>query len=205
MAKLKFRSEVPPLGFWFIQKETLLRIEGDSLRDLTEKVIAHRKYKGFEPTDYPTVELEVERQICARLGTYHCNPEGPEDRWEPMQTASTMIKAGSVLAFSRAAFAWLAGGMETVPAEKAAARAEKCRGCPINWPLTGCKCGGVMQTIQAAVPKEKLLPGLGVCMVCECSLPAKVWLPRAVIDASNKGRDLKFPRDGSCWQADPEG
>jgi hypothetical protein len=85
VALLKFKKEVPPLGFWYIQPQSHLRIEGDSLKETAEKVIAHRKYKGFEPTDYPTVALEVERQICSRLGTFHCQPEKGEKTWTPIQ------------------------------------------------------------------------------------------------------------------------
>ncbi len=205
MATLRYPREVPPKGFWFIQRESQLKIDGESLDELTKRVVDHRQYKGYEPTDFATVRLEVERQICSRLGKFHCKPEGPDDKWVPMEAKSTVIKLGSVLAFSRAAFEWFTTGRETVTREKAQARADKCAACPINWPLTGCKCGKVMKLIQKAVPADKQFANLGVCMVCECSLPAKVWLPRNVIDASNAGRDLKFPQDGSCWQADPEG
>ncbi len=205
MALLKFRSEVPPLGFWYIQPQSFLRIDGESLKDTAEKVIAHRKYKGFTPIDYPTVVLEVERQICSRLGTFHCQPEKGETTWAPVPMESTMLSVGSVKAASKAAWEWVSSGRELVSEELAKSRAAKCRGCPINQPLTGCKCSSVFKIIEKVVPKEKRLDGLGVCVICQCSLPAKVWLPRNVVDASNDGRKLKFPQDGSCWQADPQG
>lgn len=200
MPRLKFSNEVPPGGFWYLQRETALRIEGDSVKDVTNKTIAHRKYKGLTPTDYATVVLEVERQICARLGEHHCKKEGPDDPWQPLTLKSTMMKVGNVFAFSRAAFEWFSSGRELVPREKAEARAKGCASCPLNWPLTGCKCGKIIKLISRAVPADKQFSSLGVCMVCECSLPAKVWLPRNVVEASNAGRKLSFPQDGSCWQ-----
>lgn len=204
MALLKFQNEVPPLGFWYIQAQSRLRIDGESLKDTTGKVIAHRKYKGFEPTDYPTVKLEVERQICSRLGTFHCKAEDG-DQWTPVQMESTMLSVSAVKAASKAAWEWLSSGRELVSADQAGERAAKCLHCPINQPLTGCKCSSVFKMIERVVPKEKRFDGLGVCVICQCSLPAKVWLPRNVVDASNEGRKLNFPKDGSCWQADPEG
>lgn len=200
MAKLKFLNQVPPTGWWYIQPESRLRLEADSLQELVQKVIDHRKYKSLSPTDTPAVALEVERQICSRLGKDHCRPDGKDDPWVPIGASSTLIKASNVLSFSKAMFEWVASGMQLVSDEKAKARAALCAKCPINWPLTGCKCGPAMTVIQNAVPASKRIEGLGVCMVCECSLPAKVLLPRNVIDASNKGRNLQFPKDGSCWQ-----
>lgn len=204
MARLKFQNEVPPLGFWYIQPQSRLRIDGESLDDTTNKVIAHRKYKGFEPVEFKVVRLEVERQICTRLGTYHCKAE-EGDKWTPIQSESTMLSVGSIKAASKAAWEWLSSGRELVSAEQAKTRAELCQKCPINQPLTGCKCSSVFKIIERIVPKEKRFDGLGVCVVCQCSLPAKVWLPRNVIDASNAGQKLNFPQDGSCWQADPQG
>ncbi len=209
MAKLKFINEVPPTGFWYIQPKTNLRIEADGLKELISLVLDHRLYRGLTPTDRETVALEVERQICSRLSEYHCKKEGPDDKWVPFTYSNTIVKISAVLGFSKAAFEWFTSGHELVPEEKALARKAKCDGCPLNWPLSGCKCGKVAKFIAKVVPKEKRYESLGVCMVCECSLPAKVWLPRNVIDASNEGRKLRFPQDGSCWQHsvadDPEG
>lgn len=205
MALLKYRNEVPPSGFWYLQKETRLRVTGDNLKDLVLQVIAHRKHRGLEPTDFDTVALEVERQICSRLGDFHCKPEKGEENWTPVTLDSTVLKASNVASFSRAAWEWIKSGRELVPEEQAKERAAKCAQCPINWPLTGCKCGSLYRLIERGVPKEKRFEGLGVCAICQCSLPAKVWLPRNVINSSNEGRNLRFPQDGSCWQADPEG
>lgn len=200
MARLKFRNDVPPLGFWYLQRETRLRIDGESLKDTAEKVIAHRKYKGLTPTDYPTVVLEVERQICSRLGTFHCQPEPGEKTWVPVEMQSTMLSAGAVKSASRAVWEWFTSGRELVPEAQAKERADLCTRCPINQPLTGCKCSSVFKIIEKVVPKEKRFDGLGVCGICQCSLPAKVWMPENVIDVSNEGRKLNFPKDGSCWQ-----
>lgn len=209
MARYKFLNQVPPGGYWYIQRETALRIEGDSIPEVAKKTIAHRQYKGLQPTDYATVALEVERQICSRLGEDHCRKEGSDDPWQPLNFKSTVMKVGNVFAFSRAAFEWLTSGRELVSREKAEGRAKGCASCPLNWPLTGCKCSKIIKLISKAVPADKQFDNLGVCMACECSLPAKVWLPRNVVDASNAGRNIKFPQDGSCWQyneaTDPQG
>lgn len=203
MATLRSKGTKPPLGFWFIEPTSQLRIEGDSLGELVGRIIQHRVYKGLAPTDHATVQLEAERQICTRLSQSECRSEGRDDEWVPIKSKIGIPNPMAILGFSRAAIDWVAGGQQLVPLDEANRRAAICRGCQNNTALTGCKCSSFYKVINKAIPADRRLPGLGVCAACSCSLVAKVNLPMEVIESSNKGRDLQFP--DFCWQRKSEG
>ncbi len=194
MARLRFKSQVPPRGWFYIEQATKLRIVGESLGDLTSKVVAHRKYRNLVRATTEEASLDIERQVCARLGKRDCSAEGIEDEWTPVDD-NPVLRLADVMGFSKAAFEWIKGGQELVPASEADRRAEICKGCPLNAAMTGCKCSIFYKTVALAIPFERRDPALGVCGICRCSLQAKVNLPASVIKASDSGH--KFP--AHCW------
>src|SRR6185369_15925185 len=103
MATLRQKNTKPPRGWNYIQAETSLTIEGDSLDELTNRVIQHRQHRGLTPTDYKTVSLEIERQICTRLSRAECRSEGTTDSWVPVQDRLGIPNPMTVLQFSKAA------------------------------------------------------------------------------------------------------
>ena len=198
MARLKHRNLKPPRGFRYYQRETQLVIESDNLLSLAKKVCAHRRQRGLEPTDEPTVMLEIERQMCTRLGTADCRPESPNDGWVP-QKDSGLITVGTVLSASKAAFNLIESGFELAPMEEVNRRAADCLGCPLNQPINGCACAPFYKLIEKLVPNERRIPGLFVCLACSCSLQCKVNLLADHVFKSNQGRDIRWP-EGACWQ-----
>lgn len=198
MARMKFKREVPPRGWSYIQPVTRLKILGESLPDLADKVYRHRLYKGLERASVAEAGLDIERQICTRLGTRECSPEGTADEWVPV-TENPTIEMSAVIGFSKAALEWISSGRELVPESEANRRAEICKACPLNNPMTGCKCSIFYKMVNMAVPEARRDPELGVCGACACALQAKVNLPMNVVNESNAGRNLSFPV--FCWQS----
>ena len=199
MAVLKRRNTAPPGGFKFYQAETRFAMTAENEDQLIDLVMAHRQYRGLVPTDRESVRLDIERQICTRLGHGDCKPEGKDDPWVPLDGSKKLVTMGAVLAFSKAAFAFVSSGFELAPMEEVQRRAEICRACPLNQPMTGCSCNTFYKAIEAAVSRERRLEGLHVCKACDCSLVAKVNLTDAQVVASNEGRGILFPA-GACWQ-----
>ncbi len=198
MALLKSRRTTPPGGWIYLQFETQATIKGENEDQLVNLVVAHRKYKGLEPTDAEEVRKEIERQICVKLSRGDCKSEGQEDPWVPADNGRPVITMTQVLAFSRAAFEFLKSGMKLVPREVAEARAEICKGCPENREMTGCSCGIYHKVIASSIPEDRKISGVYVCWRCGCDLISKVNLEDSVIIASNKGQKIEYP--SFCWQ-----
>lgn len=102
---------------------------------------------------------------------------------------------------------WLGEGGEPVMHRKAEERALVCIGCAenrdkfwwesaksalataIKWHLS------VKNRMNLNIPHEK---ELGVCAVCKCTLPLKIWAPIGVVASHLKEKDKKkFP--AICW------
>lgn len=198
MALLKTRA-TPPGGWTYHQAETDFTIKAENEDALISQVMAHREYKGLPISDRATTKKEIERQICTRLGYHDCKPEGKDDKWVPRDGSKPIVTMGHVLAFSKAAFTFVASGFELAPMEEVRRRAAICRACPLNQPMTGCSCNTFYKAIEAAVSSDRRLEGLHVCKVCDCSLVAKVNLTEAQVVASNDGRTLTWPEQ-ECWQ-----
>lgn len=199
MAILRHRSTTPPGGWQFFQKETEFTLKAENEPALVELVVKHRQYKNLIRQSPEEVQRDIERQICTRLGSMECQSEGKDDNWVPRNPERHVVTMSGVLGFSKAAFAFLKSGMALAPLEEVQRRADVCRSCPLNQPMTGCACDGFYKAIEAVVPAERRLPGLHVCRACDCSLVAKVNLTEQQIIASNEGRKITWP-GGECFQ-----
>lgn len=200
MALLKSYTTTPPGGWQYFQAETEFTIKGDCWSELIDLVLAHRRYRNLHPQDKPAVELEIQRQMCRKLGKGECRSEGPQDKWLPLPHEKTMLTMEMVLAFSKAAIAFVASGGELAPMEEVKRRAEICRTCLFNRRLSGCRCGPFYALLDRTMPKHRRMPDLGVCGPCQCSLSVKVNLTEEQVIASNEGRDIQWPKDQECWQ-----
>lgn len=197
MATIRSFRDTPPGGWRYVQPETGVRFESDNWDDLLRQILPHRRYKGI-PLE--TLEQDVQRQLCLGLDEAWCRPEPGED-YRPVKDLSSRLSTPLAFSLTRAiagAVAEVAAGRAALadPAE-AARRADICRRCPFNKPASMCSCSAIYKAIDLAIPKDRRLVGLGVCMACGCTLQAKVNLPQAVVEASNSP-DVVFP--SWCWQ-----
>jgi len=201
MARLKHPGTVPPApGYAYLQRESRLTIHGESRDDLVARVIQHRQHKGYEPTDKATVTLEVERQICSRLGKDWCKAEGIDDEWIPMPDGGDFLNWNKVKSFSAAAWEWLKQGGELAPLDEAKARAAICGDCPACQPWGGCRACGLSRWTNEVVPKDRQfseVAGRG-CAVCSCALGTLVNAPASVILAAEAERPLTYAK--GCWK-----
>lgn len=79
MPLLKDTRTVPPGGWRYIQPQTGLLMKAPSLGELIATVIRHRSYKGIAPLDADEVSAEIQRQLCAKLGSEFSRPEPGEE------------------------------------------------------------------------------------------------------------------------------
>lgn len=196
MARMKYLRTVPSRGWDYLQKETRLRMEGESLDDLARQVVAHRLYKGLPGLSIEEAKLDIERQICARLSERECVSEGIQDEWTPINDNPT-ITLSAVIGASKAALEFVASGADLVPEAERSRRAEICKSCPLNLQVRGCRCSLFYKMIDKMIPKERRDPDLFVCSACSCSLQAKTNLPANVIKAGDAGRNIQYPN--WCW------
>lgn len=194
MALLKSPNTAPPGGFRYRQAETGLTLIGDSLQALTAQVVSHRRHKGLKPDGEHLVGLEIQRQICTRLGHDYCKAE-QNDNWVPIVAEAKRSTLNDMLAFSKVALEFIKGGGQMVPKEEAQRRAAICKDCPLNQPAAGCKCGTFYKMIAATVPADRKFADLNVCKACACTLQAKVNVPMSVLQVDN--RPISYP--DFCW------
>src|SRR5438105_2092624 len=139
MARLKFKNQVPPRGWFYIQPESKLRIEGESLDDLAKRVVDHRVYKGLPGQTMNEAKLDIERQVCTRLTSRECASEGTQDEWKPIDDNPNITMA-AVIGASKAALEFVTSGSALVPEAERARRVEICLGCAANNFIRGCRC-----------------------------------------------------------------
>lgn len=197
MALIRSFRDVPSGGWRYVQPETGVRFNSDTFEGLVAEVRPHRIYKGL-PVDQ--LELEIQRQICASQTNGECAPEPGED-YRPVRDLTALLTTGMAVSLMKTVVASLAkvaaGETPLCPKDEAAARAAVCRGCPFNKPAQLCSCSAVYKAIEATIPKDRMQPGISVCMACGCSLQAKGNLPLDVVLESNSP-DVIFPE--WCWQ-----
>lgn len=200
MALLKRTNTTPPGGWVYLQAETQFTMKAENLDALIGLVVAHREYRSLTPVDRPTIQKEISRQICSKLGHGDCKPEGKDDPWVARDGTKPIVRMSQMIAFSKAAMAFVASGGELVPMEEVHRRASICLRCPLNQPVVGCSCGIFYKAIAAAVPASRTIEGLNLCMACSCSLVAKVNLTEEQVRISNDGRKIDWPEGVGCWQ-----
>lgn len=200
MALLKSYTTTPAGGWQYFQTETEFTIKGDCWSELVDLVIAHRRYRNLQPQDKPSVELDVQRQMCRKLGKQECRSEGPQDKWLPLPHDKTMLTMEMVLAFSKAAIAFVASGGEMAPMEEVKRRAAICKNCLFNQRLSGCRCQPFYALLDKTIPRDRRMPDMGVCAACQCSLAVKINLTESQIRISNEGRNIQWPQDQECFQ-----
>ena len=201
MALLNMPRTTPPLpGFCYTQPETATRIEADTLHELVDAVMQHRRYKELQPQDAEQISVEVQRQICSQMPPGICRGE-PGETYQPFNDISRFLTLDKISSFSHAVFQWIREGRSLVDEEESTRRAKICLGCPFNKTIPSCSCAPLWALIKAIIPKKRQIDNLHVCSICGCSNSAAVLMPLTVIAASEAGRDLRHP--AHCWKLNP--
>lgn len=194
MARLLNKRETPPVQWRYVEMRTGYLFDEESLEDLVAAVQKHREYKGL-PSDLPTVQHDVETQICLTM------PDGPCRREEgdtpQIHDRTHAISGTMIMQFNKALFSFIKEGMQFEDTEEAKRRADICASCPLNKSLKQCSCTTFYRLIEKMIPSERRDSRVSVCAACGCSLQAKINMPKEVLVASSDSSVI-FPE--WCWQ-----
>lgn len=200
MARVCRQNEEPPDGWVYTEPATGGRFKCDNLPELVSVVAGHRAWKGLEPCDEESVQLLVERQICAAQFPGICRAENGED-YIPLVDKSRGLDPDKVLSFTQAAFRFVGSGGKIVDKAESERRATICRGCQYN-KTSVCFCTPILKTLDAMIPSVRREPGLHICGICGCGLGVKVLLPLETVQSEDLGKNLRYP--SHCWMNTPD-
>jgi hypothetical protein len=222
---LKRINSFPPGGFSYTQPETGVKFNSMvPFKERVREVLDHRTANNLPRAELREVELDVDAFTCARLKNDPQWCVGGEAQKKTTQPSSLV---GRVLEGVRSAVDqgrkltagaqilsdWLGDGMHPVAPELAQRRADICnkgvdgQRCPKNvkaHPLL-LVTGPVSRRIQEHIAHKEGMnlsvigeQTLGVCEVCICPMPLKVWTPLETIEKRTKPEMMeKFP--AHCW------
>ena len=167
-------------------------VVGDTSIKITKKVEAIRLERGL-PID--NIQKDVEEHLCRLIPSW-CERKirGPMIRKE--------FTKADVLAFIESVKGTiLSGGV--VEKSLAEDRAQACLQCPYNLSLAGCEgCNGVSNVIFSmlgATRRVKIITQLKSCGICGCSLKAKIWVPKDVLEKTSHIQNTKGEFPAWCW------
>lgn len=189
------KNEVPPGGFRFFEASTERWVKAASWTELLIAVKRHRRANEL-PIGL-MFDREVETQLCSTLPPGCCSYSSPDDkRRASMVGRPTWAK---FLEGTRTLVAMVGKGMvsQTVANEQAAT----CSKCPFNQKpegCTSCNLSGLADVLAGLGRLSTAHDGrLDGCVLCGCSLKAKVHFPAEVM-AKVAGDNLSVYPEW-CW------
>lgn len=194
-------NEVPPGGGWrYQQHETGHWIHSPSWEELIKDVAKYRKLNNF-PIG-AQFEQEIREQLCSFLPPEFCKHTDPSAKHfqvspltlhEAKETASMLVT-------------WFTKyRRRKVEPSQATARAAKCVRCPFNQKITGCancSLNVIRELINQIVGGARTEHDnrLESCLICRCTLKAKIWLPIELLKEFLTEEKLNtFPSAEVCW------
>lgn len=207
-----------PNGLKFLQPETGWSAPAFASFDtIVRGLISHRmgnpflvqKYKWS--TDYNNVANEVDyynAMLCKQMGwnAFFVSDEGSTPP-PKLNTPSLAPRLRAVAGGAQLHLEWYGQGNQTVPQDKANARASVCSQCPKNkkadlGDFFTVKAAAIIQR-QIEKRREMKLETrfddqLGICDACLCPMKLKVWTPLALI-LKHLQPELKAALHHGCW------
>lgn len=192
----KTLTRVPPNYFQWIDPDSGTLFKRHAFDLLYGDVQAHRSDNGYAPV----TREEVQNQNCQRLPddarSEYCDGEGAGVDGVTLGLADIMRGTEAILRFKLA-------GSPLVEPDEAERRAAICAGCLYNAPYKS-GCGGTCAELVALV--DRLIGGaktshdarLKACAVCKCSIPAKIWIDKSILDAVDTA-EVKAKYPSWCW------
>ena len=193
--KLHRTDEVPPGGFWYVQRETSAKLSAASFDELANKVKIHRKSNNIPiGTNF---NEEIENQICERMPAGVCTRDHQPSTGKNRITLEAIVRGTATMAD------WFAHGREKVSREIASKRAAVCSSCHFNQPVSDCPSCSMskIHAVVNAVVGNVSFDGEGHvhgCQLCSCSIRAMVWMPLDILQR-NTPDDLNSQLPEWCW------
>lgn len=211
MARLKSRTQCPPNGFIYVQKQTGWKGQSWEFSTLCRQVQQHRQSNPRLKlnTNLAAIEVEVDEQNAERV--MHMN--GAESYIQPGGYSPKPIPphilqvAQRVVAGENSIADWIGEDGIAVPAPQSKARAHVCVSCPKNekgdWTRFFTKPAAALIRRYLAQRNERKLvteydDQLGVCAACSCPMKLKVHTPLKHI-LSHIPAESKADLDPGCW------
>lgn len=204
---LKSKTTVPPDGFRYMQPETGVTRDGQSLSGTITMVIEHRKSNHLERQSPEEVAEDVERQICQRVPPNFCNDPDCSVVREDRITKDYLV-AGT-LALLEWIKASATGKTPFVEQTEANRRAAICARCFLNSGKTekcsGCKAGERLREAMGVTIGERTTDRDGVldaCRVCGCLNRVTVWFSAEILRGNmTDAMREKYRQVPGCWKA----
>lgn len=194
--KLFTQNTVPNKGFRFLVPETNFLVEAPDWDTLTTEVFKHRRANGLgSPADYRDT---IEDWLCNQLPSGFCYQVDKNDPKNLGGLSFEQVKQGTATLVE-----WFFKGGKKVDKSEAESRTKVCSGCKYNQEpqgCSGCAKSSVHELIDKVVGGESHAGDstLKGCVVCGCSLRAKVWIPLDIIkNHTTPERNDLFPE--WCW------
>lgn len=191
------KNEVVPGGFRYFQKETERWVKAPSWSELLIAVKKHRRANEL-PIGL-MFEQEVETQLCSTLPPGACTYSSPNDKQRAAMIGRPTWK--KFLEATRTLVALVKSGQSLVPQPIADAQARTCAKCPFNQKPEGCTSCNLAGLADALAGMGRLSTAhdarLDGCVLCGCSLKAKVHFPAEVL-SNVAGVNLSVYPDW-CW------
>ena len=194
MMRLIQTSVVPPGGYSYTQPETGQVLQSDSLHQLVNRVVAHRKANNL-PVPF-NIEDIVEEALCKERGELCADDSpAPVKRTRPVALDLAVRLTRTLVA---------AGGKRVESQAEADQRAAICSTCYDNVEpkgCSGCKSGLVRKAVEFIVGARKTAYDnlLKSCQHCGCFNAAQVWLPLDALQKTMSDAENEALPD-HCWK-----
>jgi len=199
--KLSNYSNTPPGGWFYDVPETKQRVKaGGGIETLLTAVQKHYTDNDtMAPIDLPML---IEHATCLRTPTW-CHYD---DGSQPLLPSSSALSFSQAKQGAATLLKWIMSyGAKRVTQVEAITRATACMTCPFRASIVGCKSchGNTIRDIVAKVTAGGVTPydeELGACMVCGCTLQAKIWLPFGALEPYiTESQWAHFAKAPKCW------
>lgn len=194
--KLHNYTTVPNKGYRFLVPETNHLVEAPDWNELISRVRKHRVANGLSvPVGFRD---DIEDWLCSQMPAGFCYQVDKNDPKNLGGLSFEQVKQGTATLVD-----WFLGGKKKVEKTEAEARTVTCSTCQYNQEPQGCS-GCAKSSVHELV--DKVVGGeshagqatLKGCVVCGCSLRAKVWIPLDIIQKhTTPERNALFPE--WCW------
>lgn len=191
MIQISQNVYLPAGGRKYTDPLTGVAVVGDTSDAIVAKVLKERTRRGLSNAG---AKSEVEEWLCAKF-PHICSRKAEKG----------VIKQGFGASDVKAFLAAVAGTLTSggvVDQATAETRAATCLTCPYNQQIGQCDvCTGVASRVFKLIGAKRVknMGGLKGCQICGCSLKAKIWVPKTVLDttAQIQNNADKFP--AWCW------
>lgn len=197
MRVFRFRNIMPAGGYRYTVPETGESFLTGDLRSLVREVAAH--YERNLLTRPSNLAAIIEHDICLHAPPDFCR--GTFEAGDHQQTPISPIVIREASQIHKTRLKWPESRF-IAPDAEVARRVDICKICPENAKGYCTTCNGLGGMAKRIVGDraERYEAELGVCRLCQCLLPVKVFISAEALRAVKSGGGLPYPKP--CWMTE---